>query len=166
MQAFITKGCFTDHGGKIIQGDDSWLVDGKAAHLEGMTHYCPKCKVLSRAIASENGFMQVNGKNLIVAGDLSSCGSKYIKISDLAVRSRGSGLLSNLHNLVNKLKFDERIQLIDKDDDEPLVNVPYYLKNSKTGEIAAQGITDHNGYSERFYTEKSEDIDIYIGEAE
>ena len=166
MQAFITKGCFTDHGGKIIQGDDSWLVDGKAAHLEGMTHYCPKCKVLSRAIASENGFMQVNGKNLIVAGDLSSCGSKYIKISDLAVRSRGSGLLSNLHNLVNKLKFDERIQLIDKDDDEPLVNVPYYLKNPKTGEIVAQGITDHNGYSERFYTEKSEDIDIYIGEAE
>ena len=166
MQAFITKGCFTDHGGKIIQGDDSWLVDGKAAHLEGMTHYCPKCKVLSRAIASENGFMQVNGKNLIVAGDLSSCGSKYIKISDLAVRSRGSGLLSNLHNLVNKLKFDERIQLIDKDDDEPLVNVPYYLKNSKTGEIVAQGITDHNGYSERFYTEKSKDIDIYIGEAE
>ena len=79
--------------------------------------------------------MQVNGKNLIVAGDLSSCGSKYIKISDLAVRSRGSGLLSNLHNLVNKLKFDERIQLIDKDDDEPLVNVPYYLKNSKTGRL-------------------------------
>ena len=138
MQAFITKGCFTDHGGKIIQGDDSWLVDGKAANLEGMTHYCPKCKVLSRAIASENGFMQVNGKNLIVAGDLSSCGSKYIKISDLAVRSRGSGLLSNLHNLVNKLKFDERIQLIDKDDDEPLVNVPYYLKNSKTGGSDAQ----------------------------
>ena len=33
MQAFITKGCFTDHGGKIIQGDDSWLVDGKAAHF-------------------------------------------------------------------------------------------------------------------------------------
>ena len=148
---------------KIIQGDDSWLVDGKAAHLEGMTHYCPKCKVLSRAIASENGFMQVNGKNLIVAGDLSSCGSKYIKISDLAVRSRGSGLLSNLHNLVNKLKFDERIQLIDKDDDEPLVNVPYYLKNSKTGEIVAQGITDHNGYSERFYTENQK-ILIFISE--
>ena len=26
MQAFITKGCFTDHGGKIIQGDDSGLL--------------------------------------------------------------------------------------------------------------------------------------------
>ena len=53
---------------------------------------------------------------------------KYIKISDLAVRSRGSGLLNNLHNIINKLKFDERVQLIDKDDNEPLANVPYYLK--------------------------------------
>ena len=27
MQAFITKGCFTNHGGKIIEGDDSgWLM--------------------------------------------------------------------------------------------------------------------------------------------
>ena len=39
MQAFITKGCFTDHGGKIIQGDDSWIIEGKGIHLEGMTHY-------------------------------------------------------------------------------------------------------------------------------
>ena len=33
MQAFITKGCFTDHGGKIIQGDDSWIIEGKGIHL-------------------------------------------------------------------------------------------------------------------------------------
>ena len=46
MQAFITKGCFTNHGGKIIEGDDSWLVDGKGVHLEGMGHFCPKCKKL------------------------------------------------------------------------------------------------------------------------
>ena len=80
MQAFITKGCFTDHGGKIIQGDDSWIIEGKGIHLEGMTHYCPKCKVLSKAIATENGFMQINGRNPIVAGDVSTCGAKYIKI--------------------------------------------------------------------------------------
>jgi hypothetical protein len=28
MQAFITKGCMTDHGGIIQQGDDSWIVEG------------------------------------------------------------------------------------------------------------------------------------------
>jgi len=169
MQAFITKGCFTNHGGRIIEGDDSWIVEGKGVHLEGMTHYCPKCKVLSKAIATQRGFIQVNGRNPIVAGDTSTCGAKYMKISDLAVRGGGSGSAntsSPVSNLRNALKFDERIQLVDKDDNEPLSNVPYYLKNSKTGDIVNQGTTDHNGYTERFYTEKSEDIDIYIGEPE
>ena len=73
MQAFITKGCMTDHGGIILQGEDSWQVEGKGAHLEGMTHYCPRCKVMSKAIGSERGFIQVNGKNIIVAGDTSTC---------------------------------------------------------------------------------------------
>ena len=59
MQAFITKGCFTNHGGKIIEGDDSWLVDGKGVHLEGMGHFCPKCKVVSKALATQRGFIQV-----------------------------------------------------------------------------------------------------------
>lgn len=166
MQAFITRGCFTDHGGQITLGDDSWLVDGKAVHVEGMTHHCPKCRVTSKAIASQHGFIQVNGKNPIVAGDSSTCGSKYIKISDRAVRTGGAGLLSNLSSLVNKLKFDERVKLVDKDDNAPLINTPYYLKNAATGEIVAQGVSDHNGYTERFFTEKSETIDIYIGEVE
>lgn len=169
MQAFITKDCFTDHGGRILEGDDSWIVEGKGVHLEGMTHYCPKCKVLSKAIATQRGFIQVNGRNIIVAGDTSTCGSKYIKISDLAIRCSGSGsgnTISPVSNLRDALKFDERIQLVDKEDNEPLSNVSYYLKNSKTGDIVDQGITDHNGYTARFYTEKSEDIDIYIGEPE
>ena len=70
MQAFITKGCFTNHGGKIIEGDDSWLVDGKGVHLEGMGHFCPKCKVVSKALATQRGFIQVNGRNPI-------CGWRY-----------------------------------------------------------------------------------------
>ncbi|WP_228153612.1 PAAR domain-containing protein [Acinetobacter bereziniae] len=66
MQAFITRGCSTDHGGKIIEGEDSWLVEGRAVHLEGMTHYCPKCKILSKAIGTERGFILIQGKNPIV----------------------------------------------------------------------------------------------------
>ena len=171
MQAFITKGCFTNHGGKIVEGDDSWLVEGKAAHLEGMSHYCPKCNVVSKAIATQRGFMLVNGRNLIVAGDQATCGAKYMKISDLAVRTGGSGSsassgpASNLQNLVEQLKFDERVQLIDRDDNEPLANIPYHLKDS-TGNVVASGTTDENGYTERFYTDKAEDIHIFIGEAE
>ena len=84
MKALITVGCKTDHGGIIVLGDSSFLVEGKAVHLDGMTHFCPKCKVQSRAIASNQGFMVVGGKSIVAVGDTSSCGSKYLKISDLA----------------------------------------------------------------------------------
>jgi len=69
MQAFITKGCMTDHGGIILQGEDSWQVEGKGAHLEGMTHYCPRCKVMSKAIGSERG-SKLMGKILLLQGIL------------------------------------------------------------------------------------------------
>ena len=90
MPAFITKECYTTHGGRIEQCADFWQVDGRGIHLEGMTHYCPKCKVMSKDLGSERGFIQINGKNPIVDGDLSTCGSRYMKISDLAIRERGS----------------------------------------------------------------------------
>ena len=66
MQAFITKGCFTNHGGKIIEGDDSWLVDGKRSSSRRHGAFCPKCKVVSKALATQRGFIQVNGRNPIV----------------------------------------------------------------------------------------------------
>lgn len=91
MKAFITVGCKTDHGGIIILGDSSFIVEGKAVHLDGMTHYCPRCQVQSKAIASNQGFMTVNGKSIVVANDTSTCGAKFFKISDLVVMDRSSG---------------------------------------------------------------------------
>lgn len=67
MKALITVGCKTDRGGIIVLGESSFLVEGKAVHLNGMTHYCPKCKVQSRAIASNQGFMIVSGKVLLLS---------------------------------------------------------------------------------------------------
>ncbi len=36
MKALITVGCKTDHGGIIVLGDSSFLVEGKAVHLDGI----------------------------------------------------------------------------------------------------------------------------------
>ena len=109
MKALITVGCKTDHGGIIVLGDSSFLVEGKAVHLDGMTHFCPKCKVQSRAIASNQGFMIVGGKSIVADGDTSSCGSRYIKISSMAVMNGGSGsnssLSSNNQKEIQKNKF-------------------------------------------------------------
>lgn len=165
MPAFITKGCMTNHGGIIQQGEDFWLVDGKGVHLEGMTHYCPKCKVMSKAIATENGFMQVNGKNPIVAGDLSTCGSQYLKISDLAVRERGAGA-GNSRNLTDNLN-----RVIDKEIffDEQVITqfsfaegMPYFIEteNGKT----YKGVVAGDGKLPRIETEVEGAYQIYLGE--
>lgn len=163
MQAFITKGSMTDHGGIILQGEDSWKVEGKGAHLEGMTHFCPRCKVMSKAIGSENGFMQVNGKNIIVAGDTSTCGARFIKNQDLAVRDRGvgSGVKSNqiVDKILNNEKFfDEQVET----QFNFAEGMPYFIEteNGKT----YQGTVGADGKLPRVKTETEGAYQIYLGE--
>lgn len=163
MQAFITKGCMTNHGGIILQGDDSWIVEGKGAHLEGMTHYCPRCKVMSKAIASEIGFIQVNGRNIIVAGDTSTCGAKFIKNQDLAVRDRGfgTGVKSNqtVDKILNKeLFFDEQVSTHFNFAE----GMPYFIE-TEIGKTY-QGIVGSDGKLPRIETETEGAYLLYLGE--
>ncbi len=51
MQAIITVGDKTTHGGIVLEVDSTFLVAEKAAHLSGMKHFCPKCKTIVSAIA-------------------------------------------------------------------------------------------------------------------
>lgn len=162
MKALITVGCKTDHGGIIILGDSSFLVDGKAVHLDGMTHFCPKCKVQSRAIASNQGFMIVGGKSIVAVSDTSTCGSRYLKISDLAVMSNAFGNGSSTTNIIapitnsftdNKNDFyDEQIQL-ENTNGEPYANIEY-LVTFEDGSTC-KGITDSSGNTERLKTKTS-----------
>ena len=39
MKALITVGCKTDHGGIIVLVDSSFLAEGKAVHLDCITHF-------------------------------------------------------------------------------------------------------------------------------
>lgn len=162
MKALITVGCMTDHGGIISIGDSSFLVEEKAVHLDGMTHYCPKCRVQSRAIATNQGFMVVGGKSIVAVGDTSTCGSKYIKISDLAVMSNGFGngnsgsnvTPTTTNNFIEEKNdfYDEQIQL-ENTNGEPYANVEY-LVTFEDGSTR-KGITDNNGHTERLITESS-----------
>jgi uncharacterized Zn-binding protein involved in type VI secretion len=162
MKALITVGCKTDHGGIIVLGDSSFLVEGKAVHLDGMTHFCPKCKVQSRAIASNQGFMIVGGKSIVAVGDTSSCGSKYLKISDLAVMSNGLGSGGSSLNTTAPLSssfiddknhfYDEQIQL-ENANGEPYANVEYLVTFEDGSTL--NGMTDRNGNTERLKTESA-----------
>jgi uncharacterized Zn-binding protein involved in type VI secretion len=90
MQVLITVGCMDDHSAVVSISDSSFMVDGKAVHLDGMRYFCPKCKVQSKEIASNQGFMVVGSRSIVAVGDKSTCGSKYLNISDLAVMDRES----------------------------------------------------------------------------
>ncbi|MCU4352784.1 PAAR domain-containing protein [Acinetobacter ursingii] len=165
MKALITVGCMTDHGGMIILGDFSFLVEGKAVHLDGMTHYCPRCKVQSRAIASNQGIMIVGGKSIVAVSDTSTCGSKYLKISDLAVMNNGisnSKIVSNNTNSFvsePKPKYGQRFLLQDQITNEPLANVCYEIHQN--GEII-HGTTDKDGYTKLITSNEIENIELRI----
>ena len=165
MKALITVGCKTDHGGIIVLGDSSFLVEGKAIHLDGMTHFCPKCKVQSRAIASNQGFMVVGGKSIVAVGDTSSCGSKYLKISDLAVMSSGASSPKIVSNNTNSFvaepnfKYGQKFVLQDELTGEPLANVCYEIyMNGET----FHGKTDKEGFTHFITSETEEELEIRI----
>lgn len=166
MKALITVGCMTDHGGIIVLGDSSFLVEGKAVHLDGMTHYCPKCRVQSRAIAKNQGFMVVGNKSIVADGDTSSCGSRYMKISSLAVMTSGSGkgpstpssviplqnsLVESGQKEIHKIQF----KIVDEDTNEGISEMLYEIYSKDTGNLLIKGYTDKQGMTALYESEYS-----------
>ncbi|PKF35507.1 PAAR domain-containing protein [Acinetobacter proteolyticus] len=91
MKALITKGCMTNHGGIVQEAESSFLVEGIPVHLEGMRHFCPKCKAMVSAQSSGRGFLQAAGRTIIMAGDKATCGASYMPNQSLVLRADGTG---------------------------------------------------------------------------
>ena len=169
MKALITLGCKTTHGGIITEADSSFLVDGIAVHLEGMKHYCPKCKTISIAQSSGRGFMMVGSKTIIMANDKSTCGAAFIPNQSLVLRMSGSGnsggastenLASALANISVATKFSDSFLLVDEETNEVLANVPYKI-HRQNGTIE-NGITDDQGLTKKLLSNDAEVIHIEI----
>lgn len=97
MQATITIGDKTTHGGVVTEVDHTFVIQGKASHLQGMKHFCPKCKTMVSAIAS-NHLVVINGKAMIVAGDKTTCGATFFSTQSLVGKSQGVGNNSSIQN--------------------------------------------------------------------
>lgn len=97
MQATITIGDKTTHGGVVTEVDNTFVIQGKAAHLQGMKHFCPKCKTMVSAIAS-NSLVVINGKAMIVAGDKTTCGATFVPGQNLVGKVQGAGSSSSSSN--------------------------------------------------------------------
>lgn len=78
-KSIITLGSTTSHGGVVSEVDASLKLNGIAVHLEGMSHYCPKCQTTVTAIASGKT-PQLKGRTVILQGDKASCGARFVAI--------------------------------------------------------------------------------------
>lgn len=168
MNALITLGCKTTHGGTVTEADNSFLVDSIAVHLEGMKHYCPLCKTTSTALSSGRGFMMVGTKTIIMANDKSTCGAAFIPNQSLVLRVSGSGsggentanLASALASMNITAKFSDNFLLVDEVTNEILANVPYRI-HRQDGTIE-DGMTDDQGLTKKVLSDDAEVIHIEI----
>ncbi|MGR2827523.1 PAAR domain-containing protein [Acinetobacter sp. 1124_18A] len=151
MKPAIVIGNTTDHGGIVSTGDSTYLIDGKAAHVEGMTHFCPKCKVIVTALSS-SPLVVINGRAIIVAGDKASCGATFLPSQSLWVRdqgsSSGSGSSATNDSFVQNTEKENSVVFHFKDPKtgKPLTDFPYEL-TLPTGE-KIQGKTNKAGKTE------------------
>ncbi|MDV7234429.1 PAAR domain-containing protein [Acinetobacter baumannii] len=151
MKPAIVIGNTTDHGGIVSTGDSTYLIDGKAAHVEGMTHFCPKCKVMVTALSS-SPLVVINGRAIIVAGDKASCGATFLPSQSLWVRdqgsSSGSGSSTTNDNFVQNTEKENSVvfQFHDPKTGKPLTDFPYELTLPSGEKI--QGKTNRAGKTE------------------
>ena len=166
MNAYITKGCMTSHGGIVVEVDDTFIIEGKGVHLEGMKHFCPKCKMVVTAISLGSSFVVVGTKTIIMANDLTSCGAKFLPQQQLAVRDAGSGsgkgnaASSSFMDKVAKV-FDEQIVALDETGNF-MPDIAYYIKTGD-GQIH-KGQTDHEGKTPRIITNSADDLQVWLGD--
>lgn len=81
---YITLGSPTTGGGKIISGDSSFIIDGKAIACVGDKATCPKHKCIATILAGDN-HMIIMGKPAAVHNSPLSCGCKCIGDQHLVV---------------------------------------------------------------------------------
>ena len=92
----------TNHGGIVSECDTTFIINGIAVHLNGMKHFCPKCKTVVSVIASDQTTI-VNGRAAVLAGDKTICGATFLGNQHLVVAqpkssSSASSAMSKLNN--------------------------------------------------------------------
>lgn len=168
MKALITKGCMTDHGGIIQEADTTFLVEGIPVHLEGMKHFCPKCKTMVAAQSSGKGFLMSSGRTIIMAGDKATCGATYMPNQSLAVRDAGAGsgagssagaaAVSNFINSASAKIFDEQVVA----QFSFAEGMPYFIETAE-GETF-KGTIGADGKLPRVATQEQGSYSLYLGE--
>lgn len=159
MLAYITVGATTDHGGMIEEGLSSRRIHGMPIHLEGMRHFCPKCKCWSIAIGS-NPTKKAMGKTKILEGDRATCGARFIAYQHTSKASGGAIVVAEPEKISTaESGYTTQFVLLDSDK-KPQQGVDY-IAFFENGDVVA-GVTDAEGKTQLFQTDEPENIAIHM----
>lgn len=92
---YITIGCPTTGGGKVISGNSLFLIDGIAVACTGDKATCPTHKVLATIVSGDPN-MNIFGKMAARASDSLSCGCKLLPKQGLVVQDNSGGTASSV----------------------------------------------------------------------
>lgn len=91
MQAYITVGCPTTGGGKVITGQNTFLIEGKAIACMGDQATCPKHKTVSKIVGGCDPHMIINNRAAALANAILDCGCYCLPNQNLVVGENGGG---------------------------------------------------------------------------
>ena len=189
-RAIIRKGDPTSHGGKVIEGSEVDLVEGKPAAFVGHKVSCPKCKGIHEIIEGAP-LTTFYGKGVALDGMKTSCGATLIAtqfattveygsggggayspvarsstaLSSDASKSTGNGAASETSDVTESDVGDEsprsvRFQAVDPVSGKPLSKRPYVF--TRENGVRHGGLTDAQGYTEIIETEAPEQVAVHF----
>lgn len=138
----------------IIEGDLTFMIDGKGAAYHGCKTSCGATLISSQAVTTVD-FSGGGGQ-----AAASSSVQTFVTASRAASSAEAASPDSVASPQQKKAIFDEQFELVDSDG-HMLVEVPYTVRLA-SGKVE-HGETDASGRTKRFVTDDAESLELFLG---
>lgn len=164
---YITIGCPTTGGGKVISGNSLFLIDGKAIACTGDKATCPTHKLVA-TIVSGDPCMNIFGKLAARVGDSMSCGCKLLPQQSLVVQNNGGGSAQGSSSstaqtqnsfVEEKKEYGIQFQLKDEQTHKVFSEIPYSIIYKKNGKVET-GWTDKEGKTHVINADSPDEVEF------
>lgn len=152
----------TDHGGTVMATQQQAVMNGMAFLRAGDGFVCPKCKVWSTLVLSNQNIVMF-GKPVAFAGDKFTCGATLMPNQSLVGGDKQGG--GNAHSNQATIPPIYDHQFILKDTAGNVMANFAYTMQLPSGEIM-HCMTDSAGKTLRHVTDNAQELKIHAGHLE
>jgi uncharacterized Zn-binding protein involved in type VI secretion len=169
LRAVICKGDPTSHGGKVLEGNELVITNGRPVAQRGHMTFCPLCKG-NFPISEGLDFHTYAGIGTAVDGMQADCGAKLIATQHAMVIDDGGGSGSSTAQQMESesaassqagapAEAGTSFQAIDEHTGLPVPGLAYRLELPDGGTF--RGVTDQEGRTERVTGHAASTVALY-----